>query len=51
MQALYASAQGNARAKKWEWVCRGVWGGEDMGDLKCKLRKYLIKKKLLSFKI
>jgi hypothetical protein len=30
MQTLYASVQGNARAKKWEWVCRGargrVWG-------------------------
>ena len=30
MQTLYASVQGNARAKKWEWVGRevgeGVWG-------------------------
>jgi hypothetical protein len=25
MQALYTSVQGNARAKKWEWV-RRVWG-------------------------
>jgi hypothetical protein len=24
--------QGNARAKKWEWVGRGVGGGEGMGD-------------------
>ena len=24
---LYASVQGNARAKKWEWVGRGVGGG------------------------
>jgi hypothetical protein len=24
MQTLYASVQGNARAKKWEWVGRGV---------------------------
>jgi hypothetical protein len=30
LQTLYASVQGNARAKKWEWVDRGV-GGEDMG--------------------
>jgi hypothetical protein len=30
MQTLYASVQGNARAKKWEWVGVGVeewvWG-------------------------
>ena len=26
MQTLYASVQGNARAKKWEWVCMGVGG-------------------------
>jgi hypothetical protein len=25
--ALYAPVQGNARAKKWEWVGRGVGGG------------------------
>jgi hypothetical protein len=31
LQTLYASVQGNARAKKWEWVGRGV-GGEGMGD-------------------
>jgi hypothetical protein len=31
MQTLYAPVQGNARAKKWEWVGRGV-GGEGMGD-------------------
>jgi hypothetical protein len=30
VQTLYASVQGNARAKKWEWVGRGV--GWDMGD-------------------
>ena len=30
MQTLYASVQGNARAKKWEWVGKGVGGG--MGD-------------------
>jgi hypothetical protein len=29
-QTLYASIQGNARAKKWEWVGKGVgnfWDG------------------------
>jgi DnaJ-domain-containing protein 1 len=31
VQTLYASVQGNARAKKWEWVGRGV-GGELVGD-------------------
>ena len=33
MQTLYASVQGNARAKKWEWVGRGV-GREGMGDFR-----------------
>jgi hypothetical protein len=27
MQTLYAPVQGNAKAKKWEWVGRGVAGG------------------------
>ena len=31
MQTLYASIQGKARAKKWEWVGRKV-AGEGMGD-------------------
>ena len=31
VQALYASVEGNARAKKWEWVGRGV-RSESMGD-------------------
>jgi hypothetical protein len=26
VQTLYASVQGNARVKKWEWVRRGVGG-------------------------
>jgi hypothetical protein len=26
VQTLYASLHGNARAKKWEWVGRGVGG-------------------------
>jgi hypothetical protein len=30
MQTVYASVQGNVRAKKWEWVGR-EWG-EGMGD-------------------
>jgi hypothetical protein len=32
VQTLYASVQGNTRAKKWEWVGRGL-GVEVMGDL------------------
>ena len=31
LATLYASVQGNARAKKWEWVGRGV-GWESIGD-------------------
>jgi hypothetical protein len=31
MQTLYAPVQGNARAKKGEWVGRG-FGGVGMGD-------------------
>jgi hypothetical protein len=27
LQTLYASVQGNARAKKREWVDRGAWRG------------------------
>ena len=30
---LYAPAQGNARAKKWEWVGGGVGGGAGGGLL------------------
>jgi hypothetical protein len=30
LQTLYAPVQGNARAKKWEWVGRGV-GWETFG--------------------
>ena len=26
LQTLHASVQGNARAKKWEWGCKGVGG-------------------------
>jgi hypothetical protein len=31
LQTLYAPVQRNARAKKWEWVGRGM-RGEGMGD-------------------
>jgi hypothetical protein len=31
VQTLYASVQGNARAKKWEWV-GGEVGGGSWGD-------------------
>jgi hypothetical protein len=31
MKTLYASVQGNAKAKKWEWEGGGV-GGERVGD-------------------
>jgi hypothetical protein len=27
LQTLYAPVQGNTRAKKWEWVGRGMGGG------------------------
>jgi hypothetical protein len=27
LKTLYASVQGNTRAKKWEGVCRGGYGG------------------------
>jgi hypothetical protein len=36
VQTLYASVQGNARAKKWEWVVGGVGvgvGGGTCGEL------------------
>ena len=31
-QTLYAPVQGNTRAKKWEWVGRGVGGGRVWGN-------------------
>jgi hypothetical protein len=45
VQTLYASVQGNARAKNWEWVGRGVGVGRAWGTWKFKRRKYLILKK------
>jgi hypothetical protein len=35
LQTLYAPVQGNARAKKWEWVGRGAGRrvGEGIGNL------------------
>jgi hypothetical protein len=32
VQTLYAFVEGNARAKKWEWVGGAVGGGECVGD-------------------
>ena len=37
LQTLYAPVQGNARAKKWEWVGRGAGSrarGEGIGDFR-----------------
>jgi hypothetical protein len=31
---LYAPVQGNARAKKWEWVGRGARYGEGIGTFR-----------------
>jgi hypothetical protein len=52
LQTLYAPVQGNARAKKQEWVGRGAGLGEGIGNfqdsirnLKYIKRKYLIKKR------
>jgi hypothetical protein len=47
MQTLYAPVQGNARAKKWEWVGGRVGGGGEYGRLlrllwKCNCGKYII---------
>jgi hypothetical protein len=33
VQTLYASVQGNARAKRWEWV-GGEWVWEGVGDFR-----------------
>jgi hypothetical protein len=53
MHTLYAPVQGNARAKKWEWVGRGV-GGRVWGTFRIALelelrkirnKKYFLKKK------
>jgi hypothetical protein len=32
LQTLYAPVQGNARAKKWEWVGRGAGWREGIGN-------------------
>jgi hypothetical protein len=32
LQTLYAPVQGNARAKKWEWMGRGAGRGKAIGD-------------------
>jgi hypothetical protein len=49
MQTLYASVQGNARAKKGEWVGRGVEGimgdfWNSIGNVKRKIPNKKIKK-------
>jgi hypothetical protein len=42
LQTLYAPVQGNARAKKWEWMGRGV-GGKVWGTLGIVLEMYMRK--------
>jgi hypothetical protein len=42
LQTLYAPVQGNARAKKWEWVGRGV-GGRVWGTFGIALEMYMRK--------
>jgi hypothetical protein len=34
LATLYAPVQGNARAKKWEWVGRGAGKGEGIGNFR-----------------
>jgi hypothetical protein len=34
LQTLYAPVQGNARAKKWEWVGRGAGLGEGIKNFR-----------------
>ena len=34
LQTLYDPVQGNARAKKWEWVGRGAGRGEGIGNFR-----------------
>jgi hypothetical protein len=34
LQTLYAPVQGNARAKKWEWVGRGAGQGVGIGNFR-----------------
>jgi hypothetical protein len=44
MQTLYASVQGNARAKKWEWVGEGVgdfWDSiGNVNEINTQLKKF-----------
>jgi hypothetical protein len=48
LQTLYASVQGNARAKKWEWV--GEWVGviTDSKDIKPEITAQNSKQKVWS---
>jgi hypothetical protein len=47
MQTLYASVQGNARAKKWEWVVGAVGMGDfwdsagNVNEINTSLKNYL----------
>ena len=34
LHTLYAPVQGNARAKRWEWVGREAGSGEDIGNFR-----------------
>jgi hypothetical protein len=34
MSTIYAPVQGNARAKRWEWVGRGAKQGQGIGDFR-----------------
>jgi hypothetical protein len=43
LQTLYASVQGNARAKKWEWVGRGAGWRESIGTFGIAFEMYINK--------
>jgi hypothetical protein len=43
LQTLYAPVQGNARAKKQEWVCRGAGRGEGIENFWDRFEMYIKK--------
>jgi hypothetical protein len=43
LQTLYAPVQGNARAKKWEWVHRGAGWREGIGNFGIAFEMYIKK--------
>jgi hypothetical protein len=43
VQTLYASVQGNARAKKWEWLGRGAGRREGIGTFRIAFEMYIKK--------